>query len=120
MPRTGGGATASVRFNVPRKLLSESTAHSILRIVRELVVNAIRHGKATHVWIAGECSGGRISFSVRDNGCGFETSSAPGPRDGHFGLQGIRERVRAAKGTINIESIPSKGAKITITVPEGE
>ena len=115
-----GSATTSVRFNVPRDLLSESTAHSILRMVRELVVNAIRHGKATHVWIAGECSGGCISFSVRDNGCGFDTVSAPGPRDGHFGLQGIRERVRAAKGTINIESTPSKGAKITITVPEGE
>jgi signal transduction histidine kinase len=115
-----GSVTTSVRFNVPRDLLSESTAHSILRMVRELVVNAIRHGKATHVWIAGECSGGCISFSVRDNGCGFDPASTPGPRDGHFGLQGIRERVRAAKGTINIESTPSKGAKITITVPEGE
>ncbi len=118
-PHTGN-ATTSVRFNVQRSRLSESTVHSILRMVRELVVNAIRHGDATHVWVAGECSGGHIAFSVRDNGRGFDTTTAPGPRDGHFGLQGIRERVRAAKGTIEIESSPGTGAKITVTIPETE
>ena len=118
-PHTGN-ATTSVRFNVQRSRLSESTVHSILRMVRELVVNAIRHGDATHVWVAGECSDGHIAFSVRDNGRGFDTTTAPGPRDGHFGLQGIRERVRAAKGTIEIESSPGTGAKITVTIPETE
>ncbi len=118
-PNTGG-AKMTVRFNVPRRLLSESAAHSILRMVRELVVNAVRHGGATRIWIAGECSDGHIAFSVRDNGCGFDMAAAPGPRDGHFGLQGIRERVRAAKGRIEIESAPGKGSKITVTMPEGE
>ena len=118
-PNTGG-AKMTVRFNVPRKLLSESAAHSILRMVRELVVNAVRHGGAKRIWIAGECSDGHIAFSVRDDGCGFDASSAPGPRDGHFGLQGIRERVRAAKGKIEVESAPGKGTKITVTMPEGE
>ncbi len=118
-PNTGG-AKMTVRFNVPRRLLSESAAHSILRMVRELVVNAVRHGGATRIWIAGECSEGHIAFSVRDNGCGFDMAAAPGPRDGHFGLQGIRERVRAAKGRVEIESAPGKGSKITVTMPEGE
>ena len=109
-----GDAAASVRFNVPRERLSESTTHTILSIVRELVVNAIRHGRATHVWIAGEYHDGRITFSVRDNGCGFDVASAPGPLDGHFGLQGVRERVNEAGGTVDIASIPGKGAKINV------
>lgn len=89
-------------------------------MVRELVVNAIRHGKAKSVWIAGECSNGRISFSVRDDGCGFDMASAPGPREGHFGLQGIRERVNAANGSIEIESAPGEGTKVTVSISEGE
>ena len=63
-----GGAKVDVRFNVPRDELSETTTHAILRIVRELVVNAVRHGKATEVKVAGECHNGTISFSVKDNG----------------------------------------------------
>ena len=115
-----GGAQAHVRFNVERSRLSESKAHAILSMTRELVVNAVRHGKATQIWIAGECSDGHVAFSVRDNGCGFDPDTAPGIREGHFGLQGIRERVRAAKGAIKVESSAGKGAKITITLPEAD
>ncbi|MBQ6137758.1 MAG: sensor histidine kinase [Kiritimatiellae bacterium] len=116
-PHTGD-AKAVVRFNVQRSRLSESTTHTVLSVVRELVVNAVRHGDAAHVWIAGECSDGRISFSVRDDGCGFDPAAAPGPSEGHFGLQGIRERIKAVKGTIEIESAPGRGTKATIRIPE--
>ncbi len=111
-----GAAAASVRFNVPRERLSESMMHTILSIVRELVVNAIRHGKATHVWIAGEHHNGRITFSVRDNGCGFDAALAPGPQDGHFGLQGVRERVNETGGTVDIASSPGDGTKVTVSI----
>lgn len=42
-----GKSKVDVRFNVPRSDLSETMTHAILRIVRELVVNAVRHGKVT-------------------------------------------------------------------------
>lgn len=109
-----GDATTSVRFNVPRERLSESTTHTILSIVREFVVNAIRHGRATRIWIAGEHHDQRITFSVRDNGCGFDAASAPGPLDGHFGLQGVRERVRETGGSVDIASTPGNGTRISV------
>ena len=110
------GAKISVRFNVPRERLSDSLTHNILHIVRELVVNAIRHGKATEVKVAGECHGDTISFSVKDNGGGFDPDSVPGPNEGHFGLLGIRERLKALNGTLEIESASGAGSKFKITV----
>ena len=108
------GAKIVVRFNVPREKLDDSTTHTILRIVRELVVNAIRHGKATDVKVAGECHDSEVSFSVMDNGCGFDPATAPGPKDGHFGLLGIRERLKEFRGEMSIESAPGQGTHITI------
>lgn len=104
----------SIRFNVPRSALSDDTAHVLMRIVRELVMNAVRHGKASSVMVAGAFESGVLLFSVRDNGSGFEPSAAPGIMQGHFGLQGIRERINQFSGEMDIESAPGKGAKVTV------
>ena len=109
-----GNAKVDVRFNVPRCNLSETTTHAILRIVRELVVNAVRHGKATAVKVAGECHNETISFSVQDNGNGFDPSNAAGPTTGHFGLQGIRERIAGFRGNMTIDTAPGHGTRISI------
>ena len=111
-------ANISVRFNVTRSLMTDSTAHAILCIVRELVANAVRHGAATHIRIAGVADGNRLRFSVRDNGCGFDTAQRPGPREGHFGLASIRERLADIKGSFRITSEPGNTrATADVTLP---
>ena len=111
-------ARLAVRFNVPRENLTDSFAHSILKIVRELVVNAIRHGKASDIRIAGERRDGVIRFVVADNGCGFDPDSAPGPGEGHFGILGIRERAAEYNGDISVESTPGRGTRVTVRLRE--
>ena len=91
-------------------------AHTLLRVIRELVINAIRHGKATHIKVAGCRDGGGILCSVQDDGSGFDPLSAPGVTQGHFGLQGVRERIAEIKGSVTIDSHPGAGAKVTITI----
>ena len=115
-----GATQIQVRFNVPRTILSESSAHDVLRIVRELVMNAIRHGQAKHIRIAGECRDGTVRFSVRDDGTGFSEADIPGPSQGHFGLQGIRERIGNRNGEISIRSTPGIGTKITVVFSADE
>jgi len=112
-----GNATLTVRFNVPRFRLSDNTTHALLRILRELAVNGVRHGQATQILVAGAIENGKLLFSVRDNGTGFDPSSCPGLAEGHYGLQGIRERIETLDGTFEMASESGKGAKAVITLP---
>ena len=111
-----GETTLSVRFNIPRAKLSDNTTNAILCIIHELAVNAIRHGQATELKVAGSIDRERLLFSVRDNGNGFDPAEAPGTADGHFGLQGIRERLRRLNGTLALDSRPGNGTKAVATL----
>ena len=105
-----------IRFSVSRKRLTDSCTHTILRIVRELVTNAVRHGKSSEVLVAGALDKDAILFSVKDNGCGFNANDRPGIAEGHFGLDGIAERVRAFNGSVTVDSSPGNGTRISVTL----
>jgi len=111
-----GDAKLSVRFAIRREKLSDSTAHAILCVVRELAVNAARHGKARNIKIAGSLDNDGIKLSVTDDGCGFDPAARPGPAEGHFGLQGTMERLSTIGGTMHIESSPGNGTKVTVEI----
>ena len=111
-----GGASLAVRFAVDRDRFSDNTALSILRIIRELTLNAVRHGHATAVKVAGCIEEGKLLFSVRDNGSGFDPSDIPGVEQGHFGLQGIVERIESMGGVLTIDSHPETGTRAGISI----
>ncbi len=106
-----------IRFNVPRSLLTDNATHEILRIIRELAVNGISHGGAKSIHVAGGIDGGRLLFSVRDDGTGFDPDAAPGVLQGHFGLEGVRERLRQLKGSLVFERMPGGGMRATVAIP---
>ncbi len=109
-----------VRFSVRRSLVSDNTAHALIQIVRELAANAIRHGRAQSVWVAGAAEGRILRFSVTDDGTGFDVAASPGVAEGHFGLQGIRERLKPFGGTLDFERVAGGGTRavVSLTLPE--
>ena len=111
-----GEASIAVRFAGPRAAISDSTAHGVLNAVRELVANAVRHGGAANIRIAGEVHTGALNLSVRDDGCGFDLGNRPGQTEGHFGLDGIIERIERLGGTFKIESSPGNGTYAVISI----
>ena len=110
------GTKVSVDFKVPRTHLSDATFHAILQMTRELVVNAIRHGKAQHVSVTGGIDSRSIFLSVQDDGTGFDPKNRPGVSEGHFGLKGVSERIDRLGGAMDITSAPGKGTKIDIKI----
>ena len=106
-----------IRFNIARETLSDETAHALLRIIRELSSNAVRHGGATTVRIAGALENGQLLFSVSDDGCGFDPNRHPTVSGGHFGLEGIRERISRLNGDMKIKSDTGCGTTVTIALP---
>ena len=112
-----GNAQISIRFNVDRARLDDSTLHAVICIIRELVSNAIQHGHASHVVVAGDLTDGILSFSVKDDGVGFEPTLCKGSADGHFGLEGIRDRVKRFRGVFDIKSSPGSGSYAKTRLP---
>lgn len=111
------GITVRTRICIPRKALPDDVVHILLRIIRELAINAARHGKASIMRIAGAFDKSGLKISVSDNGCGFDPASAPGVLQGHFGLQGIRERLRRLNGTLSISRNADSGMHISFSIP---
>jgi signal transduction histidine kinase len=89
--------------------------HALLRIAREAVGNAARHGHATHVKIELQrLSDGRRRLVVCDDGGGFDVAAATTKRKG-FGLTSMRERSEALPGAFAIESSAASGTTIMAT-----
>ena len=99
--------------------LPEDVKIFIFESVRELLLNVVKHARATcarvHLWHE---EGQPLRITVSDNGCGFDPravlshDSNPG-----FGLLSVRERVGLIGGALEIDSSPGKGATFTITSP---
>lgn len=87
---------------------------SIVRIVREAVTNAVRHGGARRIDIH---FGGTESPTLRvaDDGAGFDVSA--GFDSGRFGLVSMRERAAAIGATFEIRSEPGAGTKVLVQWP---
>ena len=109
-----GEAEVAVDFAVPRARISDTTAHALLSIVRELTANAANHGHARRIRIAGEISAEQLHVSVADDGTGFDPATVADSGNGHFGLDGIRERLLNHNGELAIESAPDNGTTVSI------
>lgn len=110
-------ARVAVKFAARREILSDNTCHAVIKIIRELTINATNHGHANLVRIAGKVEDGKLYFSVIDDGTGFDIDNRPGVLEGHFGLQGVKERVNSLGGTFSLVSSPGHGTKARVTIP---
>ncbi|MDD3353497.1 histidine kinase [Zoogloea sp.] len=106
-------------FAGPQPLPDELTL-TTLRIVQESCTNVIRHAQASKLQVRLLREGGALDIEITDNGRGLQ----PTPGQAGFGLAGMRERVTALAGRLEISSPVWGGtrihARMPITIPAPE
>ena len=83
-------------------------------IVREAIGNAVRHGRARKIAVTCDPIGEGPGWFLRvaNDGRPFDRAAAPGPAEGHFGLEGMAERARRIGGEL---SFSRKGKWTVVT-----
>ena len=103
-----------LQVNGDRQNMPPTLEPLIFRIVQEVLHNVARHAQAQTVWITLDLSQG-ITLNVRDDGVGFDSTHLDQlAREGHLGLQQMRERVEALGGSLEVNSIPGAGTVIIV------
>ncbi len=97
--------------------IPEKTAHELVKIVQEAIINAVRHARASHILVQVNYESASVHFSVADDGKGFtEVEAAHASAGGHFGLTGMKERARMIQAVFQVESKLDLGTKITVRI----
>ncbi len=110
-------ATASgIHCDIDVQLHSEPTgrvAEVVKCVVTEGLTNVARHSRAQSARVRVASLSGGLDVVVSDDGVGFDASSTPS--NGHYGLVGLRERVRQVGGALQIQSRIGHGATLTFS-----
>ncbi len=81
-------------------------------VVSEALTNAVKHARAAQVLVALAQPNGSLSVEVRDDGCGFDSSTVRG-----LGLAGLADRISIVHGDLRIDSGPGRGTTLRAEIP---
>ncbi len=117
----------SRRFNVPVKLEVDKTDDDIrlpqaielvcYRVVQEALTNLAKYAQAKNARISLVVTPCHVRLSVVDDGVGFSGHSQGRKRQKGFGLVGMRERVMAVGGELQVWSQAGRGTRLEVEIP---
>ena len=86
----------------------------VYRVVQEAITNISKYAQARQVWITLAPEDGIALIAVRDDGVGFDPTQLT---NGAHGLLGMRFRVEAERGVMELHAKPGDGTLIRIRLP---
>lgn len=112
-----GGVRFEIRGGGAFRMLASSSHEQLLMVASEGIRNAFKHAQAglVLVEVAYEASG--LSLAVVDDGRGIDDRALAGGVVGHYGLQGMRERVAQIGGQMTIQSGKPIGTRLHVWIP---
>jgi two-component system sensor histidine kinase DegS len=118
------GLSVEIRFEASGDELHEAARTVVLRVAQEAMRNVAKHSGATRAWVRTFTTGveeRRWVLEVGDDGRGFDFASvAAHPNRRHFGLRFMRERSDLLGSQLSIQTSPSAGTVVRLTIDPGE
>ncbi len=98
---------------------SSDARELVFQMVRELLFNVVKHAGVTEARVAVRAQGDRCLIEVVDEGYGFDAAALEAANRGSIGLglRSMRERLSFFDGTLDVETAPGDGTRVTIGVP---
>jgi two-component system, NarL family, sensor histidine kinase DegS len=124
------GLPVDMRLEAPDAELHQAARTVVLRVAQEAMRNIAKHSGATRAWVRTFISGEGSEASdqdnqwvleVGDNGRGFDLDTvAANPNRRHFGLRFMRERSDLLGSQLSIETSPTAGTVVRLTIDPRE
>ncbi len=109
------GVEISVMISGTERRLEFYLEVMIFRSMQELLSNAVHQNQATVVKIQMDMADALVKLSVEDNGKGMDTDQFA--KEPNLGLKLIKERTEMLGGKFELDSVPGKGSRITLSIP---
>ena len=93
---------------------------ALLRAAQEGLANIRKHAHASDVVLTLSYAADQVILDVKDDGRGFDTTAhdrIAGDSSGGLGLRGLRARLAALGGLLNVESTPGEGTVLVAQLP---
>jgi signal transduction histidine kinase len=105
------GLEIAMEMPQPFRLDDPERAHVLLRCTQEIITNAVRHAQANRLQLHYRIEDRTVRLQARDDGRGAESPIAGN------GLRGMRERLSAYGGRVEIETAAGRGFSLDIVLP---
>jgi signal transduction histidine kinase len=117
--RVGKSNAATLRVSVEGKPqeLHPILRDDVYRIAREALHNAFRHAQATKIEAEITYAERLLRLRIRDDGAGIDSKVVATGREGHWGLQSMRERAQQIGGQLEIWSQAGAGTEVDLRIP---
>jgi signal transduction histidine kinase len=107
-------AGVRLELQLPPTSLARVDRELLIRIAREAVMNAVRHGNPSMVRVSFHDTP-RPTLEIADDGAGFDPEAVDPTCQ--FGLTSMRDRARALGGQLTVSSAPGHGTRIELSWP---
>ncbi len=116
--RERGALTVDTELPAISPALTVEAELALFRAAQEALANVVRHAEASRVTVHLRIDGPRLRLTVRDNGRGLSTGAGPATsRANHVGLAGMRERIMALGGSVDVQPVVPSGVLVTVELP---